>query len=111
MVFGMAMRRNPPNRDYPPNTHLLDRTARLDRVLAWVQDCVARDGGRSTFIGFGRSDERTLRKVRRLLPDNYSCLLSPPTPFPGEGDQPTWRQRRNEHRLIVTLRQGPTHGA
>ena len=102
------MRRNPTIREYVPNTHRLDRSARLDHVLTWVQRWVAADGGKATFIGFRRTDARVFNKVRRLLPDQYRSTRSFPKSDEAPTDQPTWRERRDEYRLIVTLETTPT---
>ena len=37
------MRRKTPIREYPPDTHRLGRSARLDHVVTWVQRWVADD--------------------------------------------------------------------
>ena len=97
------MRRKTPIREYPPDTHRLGRSARLDHVVTWVQRWVADDGGRATFIGFGPSDARVFNKVRQLLPDEYHCMLVIPRSREFPRDHPTWSERRDEYRLIVTL--------
>ena len=102
------MRRKTPIREYPPDTHRLGRSARLDHVVTWVQRWVADDGGRATFIGFGPSDARVFKKVRQRLPDQYHCMLVLPRSLEFPTDRPTWREKRDEYRLIVTLATTPT---
>ena len=110
-VIGMGTRRNQPIREYRRDTHRLNRTARLGHVVDWVKDWVQRDGGTGTFIGFGRTDARTLNKARRLLPAGYESTLVLPKGVGVHPGQPTRQEQRDEYRLVVTLRRESTAGA
>ncbi len=101
------MRRKTPNREYPRDTHKLDRKARPEQVVEWIKDRIAADGGKATFIGFGRTDHRLFGKAQRLLPDEYHTRLILPYSADGTEGQPTWRERRSEYRLTVTRHNTP----
>ncbi len=96
------MRRKNPNRDYPRDAHRLDRKARPKQVVEWIKDQTATDGGKATFIGFGRTDHRLFGKAQKLLPDDYVTRLILPYSDGAGRRLPTWRERRDEYRLIVT---------
>ena len=101
------MRRNPPNREYPPNTHKVERTARPGQIVQLITKQVAADGGRATFLGFGRWAKRLLEKAQALLPPEYGSMLIEPESIGTQPGQPTWRERRHEWRLVVTVGDGP----
>ena len=91
-----------PQPEYPQNTHMLDHTSKKEHVLRWVQDNVARDGGRATFVGFGRSAPHMFGKVQAMLPDEYETMIRP---FKDENN--SFRRDRHEVQLRVTHENAP----
>lgn len=102
MVFARSMRRKTPIGEYPRGTYRIERAARPDQVVEWIKDRVATDGGKASFVGFGRWARRLFGKAQSLLPAEYQAQLIRPTSIGGRPGQPTWREKRHEWRLIVT---------
>ena len=100
-------KRNRPIGEYPRDTHKIERTARPEQVVELIKEQVVTDGGRATFVGFGRWAHRLFEKAQALLPHEYQTQLIRPGRISTQPGQPTWRERRHEWRLIVTLTDAP----
>ena len=80
---------------------MLNKKRNKEQVLRWVQDNVTRDGGRATFVGFGRSARRMFGNVQAMLPDEYQTMIQ--TKY----ENNSFRHDRHEVQLRVTHENAP----
>jgi hypothetical protein len=92
---------------HPRGSHELQRMARPRHVVDWIKNHVEEDGGSATFVGFGPTAVRLFGKAQGLLPGEYHTQLIVRTSISARAGQTTWREQRDEYRLIVTHRDAP----
>jgi len=80
---------------------MLNKKRNKEQVLRWVEDNVARDGGRATFVGFGRSARRMFGNVQAMLSDEYETMIR--TKY----ENNSFRRDRHEVQLRVTHENAP----
>jgi hypothetical protein len=83
--------------------HRLDRSSRLGHVVEWIKHHVEEEGGKASFIGYGRADQRTFDRARALLSHEYESQVV----FPHYEASGGYHKQRWQVVLMVTHRDAP----